>query len=674
MAQAETACREVLKSQPDRSEALYLLGLLASQAGRYPAAIDLIGQAIRINGTEAGYYNDLGLAYYAARRLDQAVASYQQALKLQPDFFIAHLNLGCAYVSQGRLDDAVACFHKTLALKPDSAVAHFNLGNACFTLGRFDDALASYQAALSLRPDYVEVYVNLANACIDQGMSALAEATCRKALTINPDVAMVHFNLGLACFNQGKLDEAVASYSRALALRPDYVSALVNLGLAYINLGRLDDALHCYQQALKFKPDSLLAHSTLLFTMLFQRKCSAADIYEESQRFARRCETPLKSSWRAHRNSREPERRLKVGYVSPDFRRHSVAHFIEPVLANHDKTRVEVHCYYNHTRYDDVTRRIAACADHWIPCKGLSDEQLAERVRADGIDILVDLAGHTIDNRLLAFARKPAPIQVTYLGYPATTGLAAIDYRLTTPEVDPAGQEAWHSEALYRLPRTLWCYRPPADRPDVMARATGPDSAAIIFGSLNAFAKISADTLDVWGDVLRAVPGARLIMTSVPEGSMRLALRERFAARGVDPARLILHGRLPTEQYVEMLGQIDIALDPFPYNGTTTTCETLWMGVPVVTLIGESSVSRSGYALLKSVGLAELAAGDVTEYAAIAARLAGDTNCLAVLRADLRRRMMDSPLRDEVGLARDLETAYRTMWYTWCSSGPGSSL
>lgn len=673
MAQAEGACREVLKGQPDRAEALYLLGLLASQAGHYLAAIDLIGQAVRLNGSEAGYYNDLGLAYYALNRLDLAAASYQQALKLQPAFFIAHLNLGCVYVGQGRLEDAVASFRRTLALQPDSAVAHFNLGNACFILGRFDDALASYQAALALRPDYLEVYVNLANAYIDQGKPELAEAACRRAFTIDPQNARVHFNLGLACFNQGRLDEAAANYSRALTLRPDYVSALVNLGLAYINLGKIVDAMSCYQKALKLKPDSLLAHSTLLFTMLFLTKCPPGAVFEESRRFALRCESPLKASWRAHRNSRDPERRLRVGYVSPDFRRHSVAHFIEPVLANHDKTRVEVHCYYNHTKHDDVTRRIAACADRWIPCKGLSDEQLAERVRADGIDVLVDLAGHTIDNRLLAFARKPAPVQVTYLGYPASTGLTAMDYRLTTQEVDPPGQEAWHSEALYRLPRTLWCYRPPADRPEVKPRADGADAGTIMFGSLNAFAKISAETLDVWSDVLRAVPGARLLMTSVPEGSMHRSLRERFAARGIDPDRLSLHGRVPTEEYVEMLGRIDIALDPFPYNGTTTTCETLWMGVPVVTLIGESSVARSGYALLTSAGLAELAARDNGEYAAIAARLAGDAEYLAGLRAGLRQRMMTSPLRDEVGLARDLETAYRAMWYTWCASDSGPS-
>ena len=669
--EAEATYREVLRLQPDHPEALYQLGLLASQAGHPETAIELIGRAIRSNGSEAGYYNDLGLAYAALNRPEQAAACYRQALVLQPEFFAAQLNLGCACAALGRQNDAVANFQKALALRPESEVAHFNLGNAYFSQGRIDDALASYRAALDRRPDYLEVYVNLANAYIDQGKPELAEDACRQALAIDPGLAIAHFNLGLACFNQGKLDDAVASYAQALALKPDYVTAQVNLGLAFINMGRLDEARDCYQKALALKPDSLQANSTLLFTMLCQSRYSAADLYRESQRFAQRCEAPLRSVWRAHSNAREPDRRLKVGYVSADFRRHSVAHFIEPILACHDKARFEVYCYYNHTKYDDVTQRIVACADHWISCEGLSDERLAERIRADGIDILVDLAGHTMDNRLLTFARRPAPVQVTYLGYAATTGLTAMDYRLTTLEVDPPGQEAWHSETLYRLPRTLWCYRPPADRAAAGARPPGLDTGVLTFGSLNAFAKISAETLAVWGEVLRAVPAARLMMTSVPEGSMRRSLREHFAALGIDSDRLILHGRVPADRYLEILAQIDIALDPFPYNGTTTTCETLWMGIPVITLIGQSSVARSGYALLKSVGLAELTAKDRGEYVAIAVRLAGDAAYLSGLRAGLRERMMASPLRDEAGLAGDLETAYRAMWYTWCLSGTG---
>lgn len=671
LAEAEAVCREALKLDPGRAEALHLLGSLAVQAGQARLAIEWFERAIARDGSNADYYNDLGLAYAEFDRHDRAAACYERALALRPDLFGVRVNLACAHSALGRPEAAEQGFRAALALRPDSEVVHFNLGNTCYALGRFDDAVASYRAALALRPDYYQAYVNLANAYIDQGNPEEAEACCERAIAIQPGSAVAYYDLGLACFNQGRLDDAEAGYARALALKPDYLNARVNLALVYINMGRLADAMECYRRALEIQPDSALARSTLLFTLLFQPRYSPAEIFAEHRRYAEYCEAPLKPSWRAHGNSRAPDRRLKVGYVSSDLRRHSVAYFIEPILDRHDKTQVEVFCYYSHAKYDAVTRRIAASADHWIPCKAMTDEQLAERVRADGIDILVDLGGHTMHNRLPAFARRPAPVQVTYLGYPATTGLDAMDYRLTAPEVDPPGQESWHSERLYRLPRSLWCYRPPEGRGEAMASPPSARTGAITFGSMNAFTKISDATLAVWGAVLRAVPGSRLLMTSVPEGSVRRSMLEKFAGHGIDAQRLLLWNRVPVERYVELLGEIDIALDPFPYNGTTTTCETLWTGIPVITLAGDSSVSRSGCALLKSVGLEALVAADESAYVGIAAGLAADPERLAGLRAGLRARMMASPLRDEEGIARDLEAAYRAMWYTWCTSNPG---
>ncbi len=672
LAEAEAACREALKLDPTRTDAMHLLGQLAAQAGQPRLAADWYERTIAGDKFNASCYNDLGLVYSVLDRPDRAAACFERALALRPDQFGAQVNLACIYSTMGRQEAAAEGFRRALLLKPDSEIAHFNLGNTYYTQGRFDDAVASYRAALAIKPDYFQVCVNLANVYIDQGRAEEAVACCGQAIALNPGIAVAHYNLGLACFNQGKLDDAEAGYLQALALKPDYVNAHVNLALLYINMGRLAEAMTCYRKALEIQPDSALARSTLLFTMLFQSRYSPAEIFEEHRRFAENCESPLKSTWRAHENSREPDRRLRVGYVSSDFRHHSVAYFIEPILSAHDKTQVEVFCYYSHAKHDQVTRRIAASADHWIPCKSLSDEQLAERVRADGIDILVDLGGHTMHNRLLMFARKPAPVQVTYLGYPATTGLTAMDYRLSTLEVDPPGQESWHSEHLCRLPRSLWCYRPPEDRPEVAASAPATRTGEITFGSMNAFAKISDATLALWGAVLREVPGSRLLMTSVPEGSVRRSLLEKFAGHGIDAQRLVLWNRVPVEQYVEMLGQIDIALDPFPYNGTTTTCETLWMGIPVITLDGNSSVSHSGRALLKSVGLEALIAEDESAYVGIAASLAADPERLAELRGGLRAQMISSPLRDEEGVTRELEAAYRAMWYTFCASSSES--
>jgi predicted O-linked N-acetylglucosamine transferase (SPINDLY family) len=339
---------------------------------------------------------------------------------------------------------------------------------------------------------------------------------------------------------------------------------------------------------------------------------------------------------------------------------------MEPVLAHHDKTRVEVFCYYNDHRQDEVMQRLKLFADQWLPCQDLDDDTLAARIQADGIDILVDLAGHTAGNRLAVFARKPAPVQLTYLGYPATTGLEAMDWRLVTADTDPPGAEVWHSERLYRLPRSLWCYRPAADNPQVSPSVPAARKGYVTFACLNKLAKLSDATVRVWSAILKRLPDSRLALTGLPEGSARERLRSRFAAQGIDAERLELHGKLSQAAYYGLLQEVDIALDPFPYNGTTTTCQGLWMGLPVVTMVGETSVARSGYALLRTVGLDEFAARDEAAYVETAAALARDLDRVGTLRATLRERTAASALRDEAGFTRELEAAYRAMWREWC--------
>jgi predicted O-linked N-acetylglucosamine transferase (SPINDLY family) len=386
----------------------------------------------------------------------------------------------------------------------------------------------------------------------------------------------------------------------------------------------------------------------------------------EHKRFGERFERPLMPRWPRHDNARDPERRLKIGYVSPDLRLHSVAFFMEPILEYHDRDAVEIYCYYNNTVQDEVAKRLQGHADHWIPCVDMNDEDLAARIRADGIDILVDLAGHTGANRLTVFARKPAPVQVSYLGYPATTGLKAMDWRLVTEDTDPIGAERWHTERLYRLPRSLWCYRPPLNVPAVSPVTAARENGYITFGSMNNLAKVSDATVAAWAELLVRVPGSRLLMTNLPEGEAKAQTIRRFAARGIEADRLRLYGKLSLPDYYKQLNGIDIALDPYPYNGTTTTCQSLWMGVPVVTWSGETSVARSGYALLKTIGLSELVANDAGEYVAIAAELAQDLDRLEGLRRGMRLRLESSPLRDEIGLTRDIEAAYRLIWEAWC--------
>jgi len=646
--------------------AAYNRGVTAAAGGDTERALRCFQQALEIKPGFAEAHNNLGMILLGRGRLDEAAQAFRRAIDSRPEYATALYNLAGVQLRRGELPQAVAGYRTLLAHTPGDAGAQHGLGQACLRLGRLEEAVAAFQRALALRPAFPAAHVDLASALINLGRTDAAVANCRQALALKPDSAEAHLTLGIAQYRQGLLDESTASCRQALAFRPDYAEAWVNLANSYHRPGCLDQAVESIRRALELRLDFAAAHSALLVTLQYLRDCTPEQSLAEHRRFATRFETPLKATWRPHDNPRDPERRLRIGYVSPDFRRHSVAWFIEPALARHDRTQVEIFGYYSHARQDEATARLAAHTDRWVPCPDLSDEQLAERIRADGIDILVDLAGHTNGNRLLVFARRPAPVQVTWLGYPTTTGLTAMDYRLCTLDTDPPGQEAWHSEDLYRLPRTLWCYRPANEGAPAPVREAG----ALTFASMNNPAKISRERIGLWADILRATPGSRLLMTNAGEGSVRQALDEQLDARGVARERVQCHGRVPAPRYRQLLGEIDIALDPFPYNGTTTTCETLRAGIPVVTQRGERSAARSGHALLKAVGLEEFAAADDADYVRLAVELARDPARLRTLRRELPARFAASPLRDERGLARDLEEAYRDMWRRWCRSGP----
>jgi predicted O-linked N-acetylglucosamine transferase (SPINDLY family) len=370
-------------------------------------------------------------------------------------------------------------------------------------------------------------------------------------------------------------------------------------------------------------------------------------------------------------NASDPDRKLKIGYVSPDFRGHAVSYFVEPVLMGHDRSKFEVYCYSAVHKPDAVTDRLKSRADHWRDITRLPGARAAEMIHADQIDILVDLAGHTSENRLDVFAHRPAPVQVNWQGYPNTTGLSAIAYRLTDEQADPAGTtEAFHSEQLVRLPRTAWCYRPPETCPDVSdlpAKQTG----RFTFGSFNRLAKVSAFTIEMWSRAVKAVPGSRLLFKTagLDEPATAKYVREQFARHGLEGDQLDLIGNDPsTQAHLERYSQMDLALDCYPYHGTTTSCEAMWMGVPGIVLVGTTHVSRVGLSLLTSIGLPELAARSADEFVEIAARVASDLDRLAELRRTMRQRMQDSPLMDQSGFCQDIEDAYRQMWRTWCAS------
>ena len=701
LAEAEAIYRQMLQAEPNHADALHLSGLIAYHSGRSETAVELIGRAIAVNPSNPLYFNNLGNMLHEQGRLDSAEDHFRKALALMPAYPEAHSNLGRTLQAQGKLDEAAAAHRRALSIKPDSAEAlnnlgnvlqaqgksgeaidslqralalkpdfadaHNNLGLALQDQGRLDVAVGCYNKALALKPGFAEAWFNLGNALFEQGKPNDAEKPYRKSLEIRPNFGEVHFNLGNALLEQSKLDEAEERYRKALAIKPDFAEACNALGATLRFQGRNVEAIERFRNALAFTPDFVDAHSNLLYAMQFVPGQSSQEFLAERRGFAARFEAPLAHARQPHRNNREPGRRLKIGYLSPDFHRHAVAYFMEPVFANHDKGEVEVFCYYNNALRDDYTDRIAKYADHWLSCKPMTDAALAERIRADGIDILVDLAGHTSGNRLLVFARKPAPVQLTYLGYPGTSGLAGMDYRITDAHADPEGSEVNYSEALLRMPHSLWCYRPDKDMPEVQP-LPALQNDAVTFGSFNNANKIDAPCVELWAALLRALPGSRLLLVTVPEGEARERLVRLFAARGVGPGRLETHGKLPSKEFFRMLQRVDVTLDPVSVNGATTTCESLWLGVPVISLKGTRFLSRAGSSIMGAAGMDDFVADTPEGYIETAKRMAADLPGLARIRGGLRAKLAASALMDEAGFTRDLERQYRDVFARWCAA------
>ena len=529
--------------------------------------------------------------------------------------------------------------------------------------GRWAEAEARYRELLAREQVSPDVHYNLGCLLNATGRNAAAAECFRAALALRPAFPEAANNLGSALRATGQMEEAAAAFRVATAIKPDFALAWNNLGAALKDLGQLDDALACLDRAIAADPKQAAYGSNRAYAVHYSPRRSPADLRREAERWAAVHAAPVRPAVIAHLNDRSPERRLRVGYVSPDFREHCQAMFTLPLLMNHDRAACEIYCYSDAVRPDDYTERIRGFADVWRPVRGLGDEQLAAGIRTDAIDVLVDLTQHMSGNRLPVFARKPAPVQVSWLGYPGTTGLDTIDWRLTDPRLDPPGpHDAHYTERSYRLPDAFWCYDPlstgPAVRPPPCTSA-----GRVTFGCLNNFGKLNDEVYALWRRVLAAVPDSRLLLL-VPPGQVR----EPIAAKlGVERERLIFTSFLPRPAYLALHQHIDAMLDPFPYNGHTTSLDALWMGVPVVSLCGETAVARAGLSLLTQVGLADLAVRTGDDYVATAARLVQDRTGLTALRAKLRGRLERSPLMDAARFARNIEAAYRVMWREWCA-------
>ncbi len=695
--------QEVVELKPDFAEAHYHLGLIQRDRGKLDEAIESLRQAAALRPGEIVIENDLGALLGLRGRYAEAEASFRRGLELNPDDASLQNNLSKTLFGQERFEEALAAAERALELRPEEADHHFNHANALQKLGRHEQAAAAYRKAIELKPEDPDYHHLLGKSLRAMSRFSEAIAAFQKAIALKPDQARFHASLGTILSAVGKLDgsimcfrraiglkpddaelynslagglrakrmydQAVAQYRKALALRPRAPQYHVNLANALMVQGRQDEAFTSYREALSQTKSFPSGHSRLLLALHYRPDSDPASIFAEHRAWAQRYTEPLAANVIHHDNDPDPDRTLRIGYMSADFKGHSVSYFSGSFLGSHSQ-HVEVVCYSGVALGDPLTRRLHDHADEWRNVYESADDRVIEMIRADKIDILIDLSGHTAGNRMLLFARKPAPVQVSYLGYPDTTGLPAMDYRITDSLADPAGMtEKYHTEELIRLDPCAWCYEPP-ESPDVEALPVSK-AGRITFGSFNDSAKISLKLVALWSKVLEAVPDSRLIVKNMglSERSTRERMLGMFKMNGIPRERLELLGwEIELKDHLAHYNSVDIALDSFPYHGTTTTCESLWMGAPVITLAGQTHVSRVGVSLLSNVGLADLIASSESDYVRIAASLAADRTRLAELRAGLRQTMKDSPLTDSDGFTRRLEQAYRQMWKRWCAT------
>lgn len=667
--EAEAAYRHALCIDPRYADAHLNLGVLLDAQGRHAEAEAALREALRIRPDYAEAHANLGGVLQALDRLDEAGASCRRALELAPDNPMALNNYGIVLQRQGHLNEAVVHFQLALARRPDFAAAHRNLGQTLLAQGELRAAEQQYRKAIELDAGDVVAHVTLGDLLRQSGRAGEAENMYRKAFALHPDDPRIGNALGILFQEQGRSDEALACHRRALAAAPDNAATLSNLGQAQFSLGLQDEAEASFRKALRLRPDIAMLHSNLLHFLTLSRAGEPGTLAAH-RAFGASIETPLRPHWPAHDNPRDPDRRIHVGFVSADFHNHAVVSFFEPILDHLSGCAdLTLHAYYNGRIEDEVTHRLRSRFAHWQSVATWSDDALFETIRRDGIDLLIDLSGHTAYNRLPVFARKPAPVQASWIGYPATTGLQAIDYYLADRHFLPPGEfEAQFTEQIVYLPANS-PYLPPPDAPPVGPLPAGRN-AHLTFGSFARPNKISASVVALWAQLLRALPDARMLLGGMPEQDDGCAVIAWFEAEGITRDRLILHPRCGMAAYLALHDQVDMCLDTYPYNGGTTTLHALWMGVPTLTLAGPTAASRSGASILGHVGLEAFVARDAADFVARGMAWSRQLDELAALRAGLRERFMRSPRGQPALVAAGVARALRLMWQRWCAGLP----
>ena len=629
---AETLYRQIIGYMPEYAQAHQLLGLILHQRGQHDAAMQAIHHALRLSPDDAEAWCNLGNVQDAVGEWAQAEESYRRAVERQPAFAVGWSNLANTLAKMHRHADAALACEKALAVDPHCVPAHLTLGIFHKEQGHFGEAARHFQQAAQHDPNCAEAFNNLGS---------------------------LHAELG-------QISEAIECYARSLALAPG-ADAYGNLGSMYLELGRYEEAQACFEHVPGFTPDRARIEGNRLFTLHFDPAHSPQFLFEQACEWGRKY-APASLRMEPPRNVPDPDRRLRIGLVSADFKNHPVGYFLERVLAHTDPEKLHVTCYANQRRSDAMTETLKAHAADWRDISALDDDRAAALIARDGIDILVDLSGHTAGNRLGVFARKPAPVQVTWMGYFDTTGVAAMDYILADRFVIPPEEERYYIEKILRLPECYLCFSPPDYAIDP-APAPALANGYVTFGCFNRLSKITPEAVACWVEIMHRVPGAKLFLRNktLSDAGARQRIAAQFAEAGLVPERLILKGHTARPEYLVSYNEVDIALDPFPYAGGTTTVEALWMSVPVVTLPQSPFVSRMGASILSNMGLDGFVCRDTSDYMDNAVALAADVQALNALRAMIRPKLLASPVCDGIRFATHLEHAFRTVWQHWCN-------
>ena len=703
LAAAEARFRAILERRPGHFAAAHQLGVIFNQRGDPAAAAAMLGQALQANPRSALAHLNLGVALWNLQRPDEALAHYRLSRVLNPRNPEIHLNLAITLRALRHPEEALACLDEALRLQPDSVKAMLNRGNVLQELHRAGEALADYDWALALQPgdahahscrgavllellrphealdalghaleiapDHADALLNRGVALLDLDRAEEALASIDASLARQPEQADALMNRGNALVRLRRLSEALTEFDRSLALQPGSTDALLNRGLALHLLGRHEQAIADFDRVLALQPGHAVAHSAKIFVLDYRPDLTFERHQEERRAYCLAHARDLPTRPMAFPNDRSPNRPLVLGYVSADFKRHSAAASFAPVLHHHRKDEFKIVCYSGVVAEDDTSRRFHGCADSWVRAWELSDDALAARIREDRVDILIDLSGHSYRNRLLVFARKPAPVQVTAWGHGGGTGLPMVDYQFTDPVHIPAEARPLFAERLVDLPCCI-TFEPPPMAPPIQ-ELPADRNGFVTFGSLNRSSKITASLLELWAGILASVPRSKLLLKDggFDDPRLRADLLATFSALGIGAERIVLRGYTPHQAHLSAYNEVDIVLDTFPQNGGITTWESLWMGAPVLAMLGNHASSRTSAAILGALGLDGWVARNEAGYAALAAERASDPQVLAQFRRGIRARIEASPAGNAERYTRAVEAAYRCMWKAWLSEG-----